>query len=77
MLFRSEPGGRAIRDMLTYRASHDRASADEISAAMHALQTFGDPRDAALVKRFTDHDDEGVRTEAVTTLRRIGPDDIR
>jgi HEAT repeat protein len=72
---RDEPGGRAIRDMLTYRASHDRASAPEIAAAMHALQTFGDPRDVALVRRFTEHDDEGVRSEAVATIRRIGPDD--
>jgi HEAT repeat protein len=72
---RDEPGGRAIRDMLTYRASHDRASASEIAAAMHALQTFADPRDAALVQRFTEHDDEGVRSEAVTTLHRIGTGD--
>ncbi len=72
---RDEPGGRAIRDMLTYRASHDRASTDEIQAAMHALQTFGDPRDVALVRRFTEHDDEAVRSEAVATIRRIGRED--
>jgi len=69
---RDEPGGRAIRDMLTYRASHERATREEIAAAMHALSTFGDPRDAALVRRYTEHEDEGVRSEAELALRRIG-----
>lgn len=68
---RDEPGGRAIRDLLTYRASHERASREEIAAAMHALSTFGDPRDAALVRRYTEHEDEGVRSEAELALRRI------
>ncbi len=69
---RDEPGGRAIRDLLTYRASHERASREEIAAAMHALSTFGDPRDAALVRRYTEHEDEGVRSEAALALRRMG-----
>jgi len=69
---RDEPGGRAIRDLLTYQASHERASREEIAAAMHALSTFGDPRDAALVRRYTEHEDEGVRSEAELALRRIG-----
>jgi HEAT repeat protein len=69
---RDEAGGRAVRDLLTYQASHDRASHEEIAAAMRALSTFGDPRDAALVRRYTEHEDEGVRSEAELALKRIG-----